>query len=273
MKQTEGRKPKKVHEPIVDLDGEVWKDVVGYEGLYQVSNMGRIKSLKYKRRNIPHITNYKPNQFGYIRVQLTKNGERKGMHVHRLVYEAFVGKVPKWIATAKGDERMEINHKDENKSNNCVWNLELITAKENVNYGTGIARRSKTQTNKRNSKKVYQYTTCGELVKIWPSTMECNRNGFYFSNVAACCVGRRKHYKGFLWSYEPMSKEQCYLLRTYNDYAVYQYTKNGELIKKWKNASECERNGYNKVCVRRCCRGKQSLHKGYIWSKKLLENK
>lgn len=260
---------------IENLEGEVWKPIKGYEGLYEVSNKGRVKSLNYCGWNVIRIMENKPSKGNYIRVKLRKNNKPKTFFVHRLVYEAFYGDLPKYEHTGvgNGSKMIVINHKDENPHNNNIENLEVLSHTENINYGTALLRRCESQKNKRNSKKVYQYTTDGKLVKIWPSTMECNRNGFNFKNVAACCVGKRKHCNGFIWSYTPLNKEQCCSLKTYNDYAIYQYTKEGELIKIWENAGECERNGYNKVCVCRCCKGKQHLHKGYIWLYKPLNIK
>ena len=118
---------------------EIWKDVVGYEGRYVVSNLGKVKSLKKtvphshsKTRTFPEVV-LKPNKvaFDYLQVSLYKDGKRKCRYVHNLVMEAFVGE--KKIG-------YEVNHKDEDKSNNRLENLEYLTAKENNNYGTRIER-------------------------------------------------------------------------------------------------------------------------------------
>lgn len=108
---------------------EVWKDIIGYEGVYQVSSHGRIRSLD---RYVGHrffpgkIFSPNPNRYGYVRVQLTNNGETKSFAVHRLVAAAFLDN-PNGFP--------QINHKDENKSNNHVDNLEWCTAEYNINYG------------------------------------------------------------------------------------------------------------------------------------------
>lgn len=267
MKQTEGRKSKKVYEPIVDLDGEVWKDVVGYEGLYQVSNKGRIKSLNYRgHRGVIKLFVPHKNRSGYLTVYLTKGDKRQTKMIHRLVYEAFIGDLPKCNLAGKGYDRLEINHKDENPSNNCIDNLELITHIENVNYGTAIQRRTITQTNGKKSKKVYQYSRNGELVKIWESANECNRNGFSLRNVAACCLGRKNSCYGFIWSYKPLTAKECLNIKSRENGKVYQFTLDGELVKIWNNAGACDKHGFNSVCVRLCCLEKQYTHKGYIWS-------
>ena len=95
-----------------------------------------------------------------------------------------------------------MNHKDENKQNNNVENLEFCDCKYNINFGTRTERVVEKNTNGKRSKKVYQYTLDGEFVREWVSTKECGRNGFNQGNVAACCRGELKTYKGFLWEYK-----------------------------------------------------------------------
>ena len=107
---------------------EEWKDVVGYEGLYQVSNFGNIKSLfRYKRQLKPVIRN------GYESVKLCKNKNAKFVSVHRVVAEAFIPNPQKLPI---------INHKDENKQNNCVENLEWCTNVYNINYGNAQEKKA-----------------------------------------------------------------------------------------------------------------------------------
>ena len=161
---------------------EIWKDVKGYEGLYKVSNYGRVKSLfRYKKILKPIIqTN------GYFWVYLCK--PLKKFFIHRLVAEAFI---------PNPDNLPQVNHKDEDKTNNHVDNLEWCTNKYNSNYGSRNERVRKSL-----SKKVYQYTLDGEFVKEWESINECARNGFNQGNISSCCRGERKTHKGYKWSYE-----------------------------------------------------------------------
>lgn len=185
------------------IDKEQWKPIVGYEGLYEVSNLGRIKSIgfgtiKIRRQNIV---------CGYAQVLLCKNGEKKQKLVHRLVYEAFVGNIPKFIQAGRGngDKMFEINHIDENKLNNNVENLELVTCTQNNNHGKHKERIAQSL-----SRKVYQYTMLGELVKVWNSIKSCNDWGFNPGAVGACCRNEycrraRNDYKGHIWSYYPIN--------------------------------------------------------------------
>ena len=107
---------------------EIWKDVKNYEGLYQISNLGRLKSVEriYKNRKCKELIKKTSVANGYERIGLSKNGEIKYFSIHRLVAEAFIDN-PKNLPC--------INHKDTNKRNNKVDNLEWCTHKENNNYG------------------------------------------------------------------------------------------------------------------------------------------
>ena len=169
---------------------EYWKPVVGYEGLYEVSNFGRVKSLKFgKEKILKPVT----NTFGYLQVTLCKNNKKKLVTVHRLVAEAFLPNPHNYSC---------VNHKDENKQNNNVSNLEWCSAQYNNTYGTRIERVAEKTTNGKCSKPVLQYTLDGEFVREWPSTMECCRNGYNYGHVAECCRGERKTHKGFIWEYK-----------------------------------------------------------------------
>lgn len=162
---------------------EIWKDIEGYEGLYQVSNMGRVKSV---RKNIilrGGITS------GYKRVLLCTNNIPKGYYIHRLVANAFIPNPNNYPI---------VNHKDENKLNNCVDNLEWCTQKHNVNYGTGIAKRARSQ-----SKKVLQFKPDGTFVKEWKSINDIERiTGYSSGHISRCCRNIRKTAYGYIWKYK-----------------------------------------------------------------------
>lgn len=192
---------------------EEWKDIEGYEGLYQVSNEGKVKSIERivnagKRKFLFKSKFLKPILIGnYYSVHLSKNNKSKMIRVHRLVAEAFIPN-PENLA--------QINHKDENKTNNKVENLEWCTPLYNNNYGSHNKKISKAMINKPEySKQVYQYTLDGKLVKKWSSTKEAERNGFQSINISRCCNGgyfsngKKKwinitQHKGYRWSYEPL---------------------------------------------------------------------
>ena len=168
-------------------DGEI------YEGLYKVSNLGRILSLNYKNTGKAELKTPVANKCGYLTVQLWKNGKPKLCKVHRLVAQTFI---------PNPNNLPQVNHIDQDKTNNRVENLEWKSPKGNCNHGTRNERIAKANTNGKQSKRVLQFTLDGEFVREWPSTRECGRNGFDQGAVAACCRGKLIQYKGFYWMYK-----------------------------------------------------------------------
>lgn len=183
---------------------EEWRDIPGFEGLYKVSNTGKVKSLerkvKYKNGAI-HIVNekilkYQKDRYGYLQLILCKEGIQKNMKVHRLVASAFI---------PNPNNLPEVNHKDENTSNNNVENLEYCDRIYNVNYGTGNERRAKKLSkikkgvyNTKKSKPV----KCLETGKIYPSIAEVHREfGFSQGNICECCNKKRKSAHKFHWEW------------------------------------------------------------------------
>lgn len=183
---------------------EIWRDIKDYEGLYQVSNFGRVKSLNYNHTGQEQILKPNKNKDGYLVVGLHKNGKSKQFRVHRLVGMAFADLVD-WVEDAKGKpfSELEINHKKEmEKANNHVSNLEWCDRKYNNKYGTHNERMAKTKTNGKKSKPVYQFTLDGEFVREWPSVREVERQtGYNNSFISACCRGDYKQAYGYIWSY------------------------------------------------------------------------
>ena len=179
---------------------EEWRDITGYEGLYQISNNGNVKSLgrwvnyknKGKRWKEEKIMKPSVNEIGYLYVGLCKNRKLKKFKVHRLVYEAFVGDIP---------NGMYVNHINEIKSDNRLENLNLMTPKENCNYGTRNKRMSE-----KLSKPVLQINKdTNEIIKEFPSTNEVQRQlGYNKGNISQCCNGKPKYNTayGFKWQYK-----------------------------------------------------------------------
>ena len=176
---------------------EIWKPVVGYEGLYKVSNWGRVKSMNYNHSGKERIMKLSPDKDGYLQLTLCKNNIKKVYKVHRLVAEAFL-EIPEELKQYIGTAYLHINHKDENKQNNVVSNLEWCDSKYNTNYGTAIKRRSL-----KKKKPVLQYTMDGEFIREWASAMDAEREGDYSnSHIISVCKGTRPHHKNFIWKYK-----------------------------------------------------------------------
>lgn len=170
---------------------EYWKPIKGYEGLYMISNWGRVKSFKFgKERILKPVT----NSSGYLLVILCKDRKVKAFTVHRLVAEAFLPNPHNYPC---------VNHKDENKQNNNVSNLEWCSAQYNNTYGTRIERVAEKNTNGKYSKPVLQYTLNGQFVREWLSAKQAEREGgFHQANICMCCKGKQKTHKGYIWKYK-----------------------------------------------------------------------
>lgn len=180
---------------------EVWKDIEGYEGLYQVSNLGRIKSLdrlvSYSNGGIrfykSQILKPKLEKDGYLRIGLRKEKKKVFFLIHRLVANAFIPNL---------DNLPQVNHKDENKQNNTVDNLEWCTAKYNINYGTRTERNTTSRINHPlRSKQVVQLDLEGNVIAIYPSLMEAQRNGYIASGIWSCCNNKVETHYGYKWQY------------------------------------------------------------------------
>lgn len=175
------------------INKEEWCPIRGLEGLYEVSNFGRVRSLNYRHTGQTKVLSPIEDKDGYLFVNLYKNGTHKMFKIHRLVAQTFI---PNWF------NDLEVNHIDEKKYNNHVDNLEWCDRKYNINFGTCIERMVEKNTNGKLSKPVLQMTKTGEIIREWPSTMEAGRNGFDQGSVASCCRGELKSHGGYIWKYK-----------------------------------------------------------------------
>lgn len=190
---------------------EIFRDIEGYEGIYQVSNLGNIKSLKYEKERILKPTK---NKRGYLQVNFYKSKKPKIYKVHRLVALAFL---------TNPDNLPCVNHKNECKTDNRLSNLEWCDSKYNINYGSRNQRMVGTRRindpnnewckkaiktkNKKGSvnaeKSVVQLSKDGvEIINTYESTMEASRQtGINQANICKCCKGRYKSAGNFVWRY------------------------------------------------------------------------
>lgn len=197
------------------METEEWRDIPDYEGLYQVSSFGRVKSLYFGKER---ILKPKKDKCGYLHVILCKNGKRKSFLVHRLVAKCFLEPI-------KGKDI--INHIDENPSNNHVDNLEFCTHEYNMNYGTIKERKSEKmkgkmsgennpmygkqhteETKKKMSeslkKPIQQYTLDMVFICEWDSATDVEKElNLNQSSISKCCKNKRyKSVGGFVWRYK-----------------------------------------------------------------------
>lgn len=174
---------------------EIWKDIKEYQGKYQVSNLGKIRTLiKWdlnKRKYIATIKNIKlrKDKDGYILVDLHKNNKTKTFKVHRLVAEAFI---------SNPNNYPQINHKNEIKNDNRVENLEWCSNEYNARYGTKNQRAAE-----KNKKKVLQYDLKGNFIEEYSSLTEAGiKNNMNIANISAVCIGKAKTSYGYIWRYK-----------------------------------------------------------------------
>lgn len=212
---------------------EIWKDISGYEGVYQVSNWGNVKSLE-RSVNIKSsskklfpvkekiLTPSKNTRYCFVTLRKNKKSYRHS--VHRLVAEAFI---PNPLNLP------EVNHKDENKRNNSVDNLEWCTPKYNANYGTSRERLAK-QANI----PIAQFSLSGDFIKQYQSALEAESIiSIRRTNICKCCKGERRSAGGYLWSYVggvPITDwdEPCGM-------KVVKRDKNMNIVAKYKSKTKC----------------------------------
>ena len=188
---------------------EVWKPIDGYDGIYEVSNMGRVRSLDQKVFNRVlgefirkgQILKPVPNSNGYLRVSLGYKKPKKRFFVHRLVAKAFIPN--------DNPEKNCVNHKDFDYTNNAAENLEWVTHLENVNYSYKKGRYIRTDEwiqNLRKTKEKKGKKIIGENIKngeeiFFMCLNDCKKYGFQPSCVCDCCKGKRQTHKGYKWRY------------------------------------------------------------------------
>ena len=149
------------------MNKEIWKDIPNYEGLYQVSNLGRVKSLNYNHTNKEKILKPRKTKKGYLSVALWKNRKRKDVQIHRLILYTFIGK-----------KNLTINHIDKCRTNNNINNLEYLTQKDNVRYSI--------------AKPIVQYDLNGFVIREWDAIVDAIKE-LKIRNISEACRGIRKN--------------------------------------------------------------------------------
>ena len=233
---------------LENLPNEEWKDVVGYEGSYMCSNLGRIMSLKTNRILKPIK---RPD--GYLGVSLRKDGETQIFLIHRLICDTFIQNPYNLPIT---------NHKNEIKTDNRADNLEHCDYSYNNTYGSRVGLQTRTL-----SKPVCQYSLDGKLIATYESVTEAaKRDRSYATNINRVCCGIRATANGFVWRY---LGDNFYLKERNNRVQICQYSKNGDFIKEYDSirsaSKEC---GISEDGIGNCCAGRSKSSGGFIWKYK-----
>ena len=245
---------------------EIWKDVVGFEGRYQVSNIGNVKSLHYRGHDYERLLKPAEHHTGYLIVRLG-NKPAKICLVHQLVAKAFIPLV---------EGKKFVNHIDGNKRNNCAENLEWVTAQENITHAIKTGLRNPHNVPKRygkdhySSKPVLQYDLNGKFIKKWDCQSDVAR-AFNIKSIGFCIDKPTKACKGYMWrSYTGEIELQ---IEPHNSrlssYEVNQYDMQGRFIRTWDSAhSAADKLGIPFKGISDCCYGRQKSSGGYIWKRK-----
>ncbi len=251
---------------------EIWKDIPGYEGMYQISNLGHILSLNYKRSHKPRLMKIHKTYDGYDRVGIGGKKHPLIITVHILVARAFI---------PNPENKPQVNHKDGNKSNNCVSNLEWVTGKENIQHAIKnglrpvMAYKPPKGKDHYSSKPILQYDLQGNFIKKWECQSEAAR--FYSGLPGAinnCIKGRIKSYKGYIWKmFNGDIPQKINVIHNHlSPRIIYQYNLDGKLIHTWGSFKEIMKSNpkYKAPSLSACCTGAQKSAYGYIWKSEFI---
>lgn len=265
------------------MSEELWKDVEGYVGYYKISNYGNVMSISRKVRSGEYAYYTKDKLMkgcvmgGYISVSLRKEGTKKSFRVHRLVAKHFIDN-PK--------NKPQVNHIDEVRTNNHHSNLEWVTQQENVlhtaNRTVGLKRYKsysvrKKELNSEVSRKerlndgkhikkcgrkpVNMYNLNGKLIRKFDSLSEAEKFGFHRDAIIRVCKGEQSQYSGYLWEF---CKTE---IREGKPIPINMYTLDNVFVKSYPSITSVVADGFKSRSVSKCCAGKISQHKGYIFKR------
>lgn len=259
----------------ISLDGEIWKDVIGFEDYYKISSLGRLCN---KLRN--KILKPWDDTHGYSRYYLCYEGRRKVVQAHRLTASHFIKNPNNYPC---------INHKDCNPKNNDILNLEWCTHKYNCNYADHNIKLSNSKKgkpswnkgkhyteeqrshffNKKGSKSIVQINPDNYTdIKIYPSIEEAHRQTSINSgNIGSCLKGRYSTAGGFIWKYlDEYNSTDTYCIKSLNKAVVRINPKDPNDIKIYKSQADAKNiDGYNQGQISAVCRGERKYHKGFQW--------
>lgn len=251
---------------------EIWKPIVGFEGFYEVSNLGRVRSIdrittdslgrSYFTKGV--ILKWTSNRGGYPIVGLSLHGKYYSRTIHRLVAEAFIG---------NPNNLPSINHKDEDKTNNRVENLEFCTVKYNNNYGIHNLKQSITRRADPNlTKSVFKLSITGKILKQYQCLRDVVIDGYKERAVGQVCRFERFSAYGYLWIF---SSEIHRIKEMVSNYAkcrkkvnkkILAFRLDGSFYKRFDTIGQAEKElNINHSSIFLCCNGKQKNSKGFVF--------
>lgn len=225
---------------------EIWKDVKGYEGLYQVSNFGRVRSIRNNKEKVLKLC---ANNKGYFCINLCKNKTIKRFLVHRLVAKAFIN---------NPEDKPFVNHLDCNPSNNQASNLEYCTQKENIQYCIILGRNY--------TRKVYQFNLTGEFLREYKSITEANKiTNISIAHISQCCNKQRNKAGNYQWSFKENIKTIKKCKRKTRAKRIIQIL-DKNIINKFDSITRAQRETkILKTSIVNCLKGRTKSAGGYIW--------
>lgn len=237
---------------------EIWKDIEGYDGKYQISNFGKVRSFsKWKNGRLLKI---RVGMYQYESVHLYNVNTKSSRTalIHRLVAMAFIPNM---------ENKREVNHKDGNKLNNHIDNLEWATPSENMQHACDIGLQLPMRMAENPSaKKVNQYSLNGEFIRSWNCAIEASKTiGINYSGISKCCLGRAKTAGGFIWRY----KDNDFEIKIDEVRKINKYDLHGNFIDCYLSAKEAvAKNSLSKnasSAIYACCNKNQKTAYGFIW--------
>lgn len=245
---------------------EIWKDVCGFEGRYKVSNFGNVLSMRYGGHDLIKKMTPSVHHTGYTVVCFRVGKKKITKLVHVLVATAFID---------NPDSKRFVNHKDGNKQNNRVDNLEWVTSLENIRHAINTGLRDPHNIPRKygkehySSKPVLQYDCDGNFVKMWDCQSDAARAFGVSPGAISACIDNPSHtYRGFMWlsySGEIIDKIPPTTSRMAQK-PVYQYDLAGCFVKMWNSSGEAASAlGIKAKYIRECCMGRQKSSGGFVW--------